>query len=125
VGHAHAYLDVAAVKTAKSGSPAPADHGCISYELFASESKPGAFATVEKWESQVDSDAHMVSPHIAEMITWPATISTDPSDPHPPLAGVVAVWLRQVVTTVTGNRALPGRSRTEGNAGYGEAGALI
>jgi quinol monooxygenase YgiN len=25
--------------------------------------------TIEKWESQADLDAHMASPHIAEMIT--------------------------------------------------------
>ena len=37
--------------------------------LFASESAPGAFVTIEVWESQADLDAHMASPHIAQMIT--------------------------------------------------------
>jgi quinol monooxygenase YgiN len=77
-----ANLDVVAVITAKSGSEAiveaaltelagasRGDHGCISYDLFASGSTPGAFVTIEKWESQADLDAHMASPHIAEMIT--------------------------------------------------------
>jgi quinol monooxygenase YgiN len=77
-----ANLDVVAVITAKSGSEAivegalrelagasKADHGCLSYDLFASGSAPGAFVTIEKWESQADLDAHMASPHIAEMIT--------------------------------------------------------
>ncbi len=75
-------LDVVAVITAKSGSEAIVeqalkalvaasrrDHGCMSYDLFASESTPGTFVTIEKWESQEDLDAHMASPHIAEVIT--------------------------------------------------------
>ena len=75
-------LDVVAVITAKSGSEpiveqalkalvvaSRRDHGCISYDLFASESTPGTFVTVEKWESQEDVDAHMASSHIADVIT--------------------------------------------------------
>ncbi len=74
--------DVVAVITAKPGSEAivekalralvgasRGDHGCISYELFASDSTPGTFVTIEKWQSQEDVDAHMASPHIAEVIT--------------------------------------------------------
>jgi quinol monooxygenase YgiN len=75
-------IDVVAVITAKSGSESIIegalrtlashsrnDHGCISYELFASETTPGTFVTIEKWESQEDIDAHMASPHMAEVIT--------------------------------------------------------
>jgi len=75
-------LDVVAVIAAKSGSEeivaaaltklaraSRGDTGCISYEIFASDSTPGTFVTIEKWESQADIDAHMASPHIAEMIT--------------------------------------------------------
>jgi len=75
-------LDVVAVITSKPGSESiveaalkklagasKGDHGCVSYALFASDSAPGAFVTVEQWESQADLDAHMASPHIAEMIT--------------------------------------------------------
>jgi quinol monooxygenase YgiN len=75
-------LDVVAVITAKSGSEAIVeaalktlaaasrhDRGCISYDLFASDSTPGTFITVEKWESQEDIDTHMASPHIADVIT--------------------------------------------------------
>lgn len=75
-------LDVVAVITAKSGSEAIVeqalktlvvasrrDHGCISYDLLASESTPGTFVTIEKWESQEDLDAHMSSSHIADVIT--------------------------------------------------------
>jgi quinol monooxygenase YgiN len=73
-------LDVVAVITAKSGSEAiveaalkelaatsKGDQGCITYELFASDA-PGAFVTIERWESQADIDAHMASPHIMQMI---------------------------------------------------------
>jgi len=75
-------LDVVAVIAAKPGSEAiveaalkklavasRGDHGCISYDLFASESTPGTFVTIEKWESQDDLDAHMASSHIADAIS--------------------------------------------------------
>ena len=75
-------IDVVAVLTAKPGSeeiveaalkalvgPSRRDHGCISYDLFVSESAPGTYVTLEKWRSQEDIDAHMASPHIAEVIS--------------------------------------------------------
>ena len=74
--------------TAKSGSEATVeaaltelaaasegDQGCLSYELFASDT-PGAFVTIEKWESQADIDAHMASAHIMKMIK-PGAKSSD------------------------------------------------
>jgi quinol monooxygenase YgiN len=77
-----ANLDVVAVIAAKPGSESIVesalksltqasreDAGCISYELFASDSTPGTFVTIEKWESQEDIDAHMASPHMAEAVT--------------------------------------------------------
>jgi len=67
-----ATLDVVAVITARPGSesivegalralvgPSRRDQGCISYDLFASDSTPGTFVTVEQWESQEDIDTHM------------------------------------------------------------------
>jgi quinol monooxygenase YgiN len=75
-------LDVVAVITAKSGSEeivehalqvlvghSRKDHGCVSYDLFASETTPSTFVTIEKWESQADLDAHMASAHMAEALT--------------------------------------------------------
>jgi len=75
-------LEVVAVITAKPGSesiveealralvsPSRRDHGCISYDLFASDSAPGTFLTIEKWQSQEDIDAHMASSHLADVIT--------------------------------------------------------
>jgi quinol monooxygenase YgiN len=72
-------LDVVAVIAAKPGSeaiveaalrslvgPSRDDHGCISYDLFASDSTPGTFVTVEKWQSQDDLNAHMASQHLAD-----------------------------------------------------------
>jgi quinol monooxygenase YgiN len=74
-------LDVVAVIAAKPGSEAivedalkalvvasRGDRGCISYDLFASESTPGTFVTIEKWDSQEDLDAHMASSHIADVV---------------------------------------------------------
>jgi quinol monooxygenase YgiN len=75
-------LDVVAVITAKSGSESIVegalrdlataskdDKGCVSYDLYVSDSAPGTFITIEKWASQEDIDAHMASPHIANVIT--------------------------------------------------------
>jgi quinol monooxygenase YgiN len=75
-------IDVVAVIAAKSGSESivegalrelaaasKGDQGCVAYEVFASDSTPGTFVTIEKWASQADIDAHMASPHIAQMIT--------------------------------------------------------
>jgi len=75
-------LNVVAILKAKPGSeaivedalralvgPSRSDHGCISYELFASESTPGTFVTIETWQSKEDLDAHMASPHLADAIT--------------------------------------------------------
>lgn len=75
-------IDVVAVIAAKAGSESivesalreltaasKGDKGCLAYELFASEATPGTFVTIERWASQEDIDAHMASPHIAQMIT--------------------------------------------------------
>jgi quinol monooxygenase YgiN len=74
-------IDVIAVIAAKPGSEAVVeealkalavasrgDKGCVSYELFASDSIPGTFVTRERWRSQADIDAHMASAHIADVI---------------------------------------------------------
>ena len=74
-------LDVVAVITAKPGSEeivegalrtlvghSRNDQGCISYDLFASDSAPGTFVTMRNGEGQADIDAHMASPHMADAI---------------------------------------------------------
>jgi quinol monooxygenase YgiN len=76
-----ANLDVVAVIAAKPGSEAivenalralvvasRGDQGCLSYDLFASDSTPGTFVTIEKWQSQEDIDVHMASSHIGDVI---------------------------------------------------------
>jgi quinol monooxygenase YgiN len=75
-------LDVVAVIAAKTGSEeiveealktlvaaSRSDRGCIAYDLFASQSTPGTFVTIEQWGSQEDLDAHMTSSHIADFVT--------------------------------------------------------
>ncbi|QBJ96572.1 antibiotic biosynthesis monooxygenase [Rhodococcus sp. ABRD24] len=42
------------------------EDGCVSYDLFESESAPGTFVTVEVWSGQEALDAHMRSPHLRE-----------------------------------------------------------
>jgi quinol monooxygenase YgiN len=75
-------VPVVAVIAAKSGSEkaveaallalagaSKGDHGCVSYEVFASTAVPNTFVTIEEWASQEDIDAHMASPHMAEAVT--------------------------------------------------------
>lgn len=47
--------------------PSRAEEGCLSYDLYESSSAPGTFVTVEKWRAQSDLDAHMKTPHIAQV----------------------------------------------------------
>ncbi len=74
-------LPVVAVITVKPGSEqivasalqtlaaaSRGDHGCFSYESFASASVPATFVIFEERDSQEDLDAHMASPHIVEAI---------------------------------------------------------
>jgi quinol monooxygenase YgiN len=74
-------LDVIAVLTAKVGSeeivgaglrsivePTRAEPGCVSYDLYTSAASPQTFITIERWKSQADLDAHMTTPHIAELV---------------------------------------------------------
>lgn len=45
-----------------------AEAGCISYELFRSESDANTFITMEAWRSHEDLDAHMRTAHIAQAL---------------------------------------------------------
>jgi quinol monooxygenase YgiN len=75
-------LNVVAILEAKPGSetevqaalealvtPTRSEPGCISYDLYVSESTPGTFVTIEKWRTQDDLDGHMDTPHIHEALT--------------------------------------------------------
>jgi quinol monooxygenase YgiN len=42
--------------------PTRAEQGCISYELYESDS-PGRFYFDEIWENQTELDKHMATPH--------------------------------------------------------------
>jgi quinol monooxygenase YgiN len=48
--------------------PARADHGNTTYALHRVPAVPGKFVLIEGWETQADYDAHMASPHTAELI---------------------------------------------------------
>ncbi|MEP6738901.1 MAG: putative quinol monooxygenase [Caldimonas sp.] len=42
--------------------------GCISYEVFQRADAAHVFQTVEEWQGQADVDAHMKTPHVAEVL---------------------------------------------------------
>jgi quinol monooxygenase YgiN len=61
--------------------PTRAEEGCISYELYESDSK-GRFYFDEAWESQAALDKHLATPHfkyieqhMAELIEGPFEVN--------------------------------------------------
>jgi len=42
------------------------EHGCIFYQYFEGEGKPGVFATIEHWENEEVEAAHWKTAHIKE-----------------------------------------------------------
>ncbi len=42
--------------------------GCKSYALLEVQSEPGRFLTFESWTDKAALDAHMKTPHIAELV---------------------------------------------------------
>ena len=63
--------------------PTRSEEGCLSYELFASEAKPGTFFTIEKWRSQDDLDAHMKTPHVHDALATAEDHLASAPDIHP------------------------------------------
>jgi quinol monooxygenase YgiN len=74
-------LKVIAVLPAKPGSedivrdaltalvpPSRDEPGCVSYDLYDSLATPGTFFMLETWKSQSDLDAHMATPHMAQVV---------------------------------------------------------
>lgn len=43
-----------------------AEKGCLQYELTQDINHPNQFVLIEKWETQVDLDAHDLTPHMIE-----------------------------------------------------------
>jgi quinol monooxygenase YgiN len=48
--------------------PTRSEPGCVSYELNASQEKPGAFLFYEKFADQAALDAHVGSPHFQSFL---------------------------------------------------------
>jgi quinol monooxygenase YgiN len=89
-------LHVVAVIVAKSGSTSTVgealtdmaaatrgEPGCLSYELYESQSSPGTFVTVETWRDQAALDSHLTSPHVAQALALAADHLSAPPAVHP------------------------------------------
>lgn len=46
-------------------APSRAEPGCIGYQVFEDNTRPGHFVTVECWADDAAFDAHMASAHVA------------------------------------------------------------
>jgi quinol monooxygenase YgiN len=89
-------LHVVGVLVAKSGSeqvvsdalaalvaPTRSEEGCFSYDLFASQTTPGTFFTIELWRSQEDLDGHMKTDHVQRALGAASDHLAAAPDIHP------------------------------------------
>lgn len=44
------------------------DPGCLAYSFQSDLEDANAFTSIEQWESRADLDAHLATPHVAELI---------------------------------------------------------
>ncbi len=65
-------------------SPTRAEPGCLGYELFAMDAKPGRYLFIEAWESPGHLDRHLQQPHVRAFISRSAELLSEPLN--------VSVW---------------------------------
>ncbi len=53
---------------AKASVTSRDDPGCLAYSFQADVEDANAFTSIEHWESRGHLDAHLASPHVAELI---------------------------------------------------------
>ncbi|MBA3410032.1 MAG: antibiotic biosynthesis monooxygenase [Geodermatophilaceae bacterium] len=44
------------------------DPGCLAYSFHSDVEDANAFTSIERWENREDLDAHLATPHVAELI---------------------------------------------------------
>ncbi len=49
------------------------EEGCLTYALHRDNADPSHLVLVERWRSQDDLDAHMATPHVADLLGFAAT----------------------------------------------------
>jgi len=54
--------------------------GCLRYELWEQDDRPGAFAFVEEWATGADLDAHLASAHMADAVAAVGRWADGPPD---------------------------------------------
>jgi quinol monooxygenase YgiN len=42
--------------------------GCLEYDFYESQTEPGLFTFVERWTDRTAIDAHMLTPHLGELM---------------------------------------------------------
>ena len=47
-----------------------AEEGCLAYALHVDNANPLHFVLLERWRSQEDLDAHMTTPHVADLFAF-------------------------------------------------------
>lgn len=59
----HSPKQLAAASVASRNDP-----GCLAYSFHSNVENPNTFSSIERWESREDLDAHLGTPHVAELI---------------------------------------------------------
>lgn len=52
----------------KASVTSRSDPGCLAYSFQADVEDANAFTSIEQWESREHLDAHLATPHVAELI---------------------------------------------------------
>lgn len=47
--------------------------GCLTYALHRDNDDPDHIVLIERWQSQADLDAHLASPHVADLLETAGT----------------------------------------------------
>lgn len=63
--------------------PSRDEEGCITYDVYASDTQFGTYLTVETWRSHRDLDAHLHSPHVQRAMAAAAADLLSPPTIHP------------------------------------------
>jgi quinol monooxygenase YgiN len=58
--------------------PSRNEPGCVAYTLFQRNDMPHELQTVERWRTQADADAHMLTAHVRSAIAAAAPLLAQP-----------------------------------------------
>lgn len=64
------HRDALAAELAKCCVASRNDPGCLAYSFQSNVEDANAFSSIERWETREDLDAHLATPHVAELLGY-------------------------------------------------------